>query len=132
MLHNFPRGYTRKELITELDQGGFAGLYDFVYIPRCRRKFHGFVNLTAEEQLPRFVEKFDGYLPHPSSKMAWRVTQSYTQGLAANIERFQSGSAAADGVPECFRPALFVGGKQAPFPEPTCEAPPVQLRTRVQ
>jgi hypothetical protein len=130
MLRNLPCRYTRDDLVSDLNLKGFAGLYDFVYMPMdFKRKLcmgYGFVNLTAGEQVQHFIEKFDGHRSHPSSTKVCEVSLSRTQGLATNIERFRNSSVMGDEVPEYFKPAIFLGERQVPFPEPSKEVSPVR------
>jgi hypothetical protein len=124
MLCNLPSSYTRKDVVSTLNQKGFAGLYDFVYMPRHRRKGrkgYCFVNLVAGEEVQHFIEAFDGYWCDPSSEKACEVTLSHTQGLAALIERFRSISEVGDDVPERYRPAIFAGAREV-FLEPAGRA----------
>ncbi|CAK0833326.1 unnamed protein product [Prorocentrum cordatum] len=110
----------------------------FVYIPTdFKTKLcmgYGFVNLTDGKNVQHFIEVFDGYSEwcHSSSSKVCKAIQSQTQGLAANIERYRNSPVMSDEVPESFKPALFVGGKQVPFPEPTKELPRIQHRFQRQ
>eukprot|EP00971_Amphidinium_carterae_P024842 490292-Amphidinium_carterae.1 len=51
MLRNIPEGYTRKMLMELLDKEGFAGRYDFLYLPFDFSTFnclnHAFVNFVT-------------------------------------------------------------------------------------
>jgi hypothetical protein len=131
MLRNLPRGYTRKDLVRTLNKHGFAGLYDFVYMPfdfkikQCMG--YAFVNMTASEHVQHVIERFDGQRlwPRSASLKLCAAGLSHTQGLEANIERFRNSPVMGDEVPESFKPAIFVGDKQVPFPKPTRELPPV-------
>lgn len=134
MLRNLPCGFTRKSLTWILNKKGFEGLYDFVYIPmdfKSRLSLgYGFVNLTDEKNVQHFIEVFDGYSEwsrYQSSKVC-RATLSKTQGLVANIERYRNSPVMSDEVPELFKPAVFVGKQQVPFPEPTKELSQIQHR----
>ncbi|CAK0806280.1 unnamed protein product [Prorocentrum cordatum] len=126
MLRNLPCGLTRKALIWTLNNKGFAGLYDFVYVPiDCESGLcmgFAFVNLTSAEHVQYLKEAFDGHSRWSTRLRACpkvcSVTLSKTQGLAANIERYRNSPVLGDQVPESFKPALFVGGRQVSFPEP--------------
>jgi hypothetical protein len=138
MLRNLPCGFTRKSLIWIMNNKGFAGRYDFLYIPMDFNSRlclgYGFVNLTDEKHVQHFIEVFDGFSQwsrYASSKVC-RATLSQTQGLAANIQRYRNSPVMSDEVPEIFKPALFVGRKQVPFPEPTRELPRIQQRIHRQ
>jgi hypothetical protein len=132
MLRNLPCRLTRKGLTRILDDSGFEGLYDFVYVPfDFDRKLcmgFAFVNLTSSELVQRFIEVFDGvncWFPIESHKVC-RASLSHTLGLAAKIERIWNSPIIWDWVPERFRPALFVGGRQVVFSEPNLKLRPHQ------
>lgn len=135
MLRNLPCGFTRKELIRIMDSKGLRGVYDFVYVPMdfsskmCLG--YAFVNLNDGEQVQSFINKFNGrrHWPRRWSLKVCHATLSRTQGLEANIDRFRNSPLMSSEVPECFKPAFFVGSQQAPFPDPTRELPPVYLRS---
>mmetsp|Transcript_71285 Transcript_71285/g.189112 ORF Transcript_71285/g.189112 Transcript_71285/m.189112 type:complete len:135 (+) Transcript_71285:3-407(+) len=132
MLRNLPCDFTRSDLLDILDREGFAGLYDFVYVPidfkRGLCKGYSFVNMVAVEHLQRLVEVFDGYNRWSrSSTKVCQASMSHTQGLTANIERYQNSPVMCDAVPDIFKPALFVGKRQVPFPAPTRTLPQVAL-----
>jgi hypothetical protein len=138
MLRNLPCGFTRKALIGLLNKEGFAGAYDFVYIPIDFKsklcKGYAFVNLADEEHVQRLIEVFDGFTRwiHCSSSKICKASLSHTQGLAANIERYRNSPVMSDDVPDIFKPALFVGKLEVPFPEPTRELPPIHPKNRRQ
>jgi hypothetical protein len=134
MLRNLPCRFTRKDLIRALDQKGFGGAYNFVYLPidfaSGMSMGYAFVNLNDGEQTQHFIQRFDGqrHWPRKISIKICQATLSHTQGLEANVTRFQNSPVMSDEVPERFKPALFVGAQQVPFPKPTRELPPVHPR----
>ncbi|CAK0806402.1 unnamed protein product [Prorocentrum cordatum] len=126
MLRNLPCDFTRSDLLDILDREGFAGAdgYDFVYVPidfkRKLCKGYSFVNMVAAEHLQRLVKVFNGYNGWSgSSTKVCQASMSHTQGLTANIERYRNSPVLCDAVPDIFKPALFMGKRQVPFPEPT-------------
>jgi len=138
MLRNLPSSFTRNALLYMLDNEGFAGTYDFLYVPfdfhRKLCKGFALVNLISAEHLQRFVEVFEGYskLSSCSSSKVCQTSQSHTQGLRANIERFQNSPVMSDAVPDMFKPALYVGKREVPFPGPTRALPQVSQKSRSQ
>jgi len=130
MLRNLPCSFTRNALLQMLDNEGFAGTYDFLYVPfdfhRKLCKGYAFVNLISAEHLQRFVEVFEGY-SHRSSCKVCQTSPSQTQGLRANIERYQNSPVMSDAVPDMFKPALYVGKREVPFPGPTRALPQVRV-----
>lgn len=128
MLRNLPCCFLREDLIGEMDAKGFAGLYNFVYVPT---DFHtqmgmgyAFVNMALAKFVQPFMLSFDGFKgwPRPSSKVC-AVDLSRTQGLDANIWRHRNSPVMRDEVPERFRPVLFQGTERVPFLEFTREVP---------
>jgi hypothetical protein len=138
MLRNLPCGFTRSALLEMLDNEGFTGLYDFVYVPidfnRGLCKGYCFVNLTAAEHLQHLVEVFDGYSQWSdcSSMKICQATLSHTQGLRANIERYRNSPVMGDAVPDVFKPALFAGKQEIAFPQPTKTLPRVSQKISLQ
>lgn len=129
ILHHLPDRYTRTDLIQTLNDEGFAGLYDFVYVPMDFKtkacKGYSFVNLIDGEQAQHFIDRFHGrYWSSSKSSRACKATPSRLQGLAANITRYQNSPLMSREVPDLFKPALFIGKQQVPFPEPTNMLPP--------
>lgn len=138
MLRNLPCAFTGKTLFWLLNKEGFAGLYDFVYVPidfnskLC--KGYAFVNMISGEHVPRLITVFDGFTrwAHVSSSKVCTATLSHTQGLAANIERYRNSPVMRDDVPDSFKPALFLGRRKVPFPEPTKQLPQIHPKTKLQ
>lgn len=130
ILRNLPCPFLREDLIKEMDAKGFAGLYNFVYLPVDFQTEMGmgyaFVNLLTTEEVRRFMLAFNGFRdwPRASAKICV-VDLSRTQGLEANIGRYQNSPVMGDEVPERFQPVLFDGMRRIPFPEPTRELPKV-------
>ncbi|CAK0851031.1 unnamed protein product [Prorocentrum cordatum] len=89
---------------------------------------YAFVNLTGEEHVQHLIAKFDNQRlwPRSASLKLCCAGLSHTQGLQANVERFRNSPVMGDEVPESFKPALFAGVRQVPFPKPTRQLPPVQ------
>jgi RNA recognition motif-containing protein len=126
MLRNLPCPFLREDLIKAMDAKGFAGLYNFVYLPTDfqtqKSKGYAFVNFVSEEEVQRFMVAFDGFRdwPLPSSKIC-SVDLARTQGLDAYVRMYRNSAVMGDEVPERFRPVLFDGTERVPFPEPTRE-----------
>jgi len=76
----------------------------------------------------RFWRTFEGFSNWmlPSKKSCFVSWCSPHQGLEAHIERFRNSSVMGDDVPEYFKPAVFLGEQQVPFPEPSKEVSPVR------
>lgn len=131
MLCNLPLNYTREMLIQDLDQEGFAGTYDFIYLPfdfktqTCLG--YAFVNLVGPEEVQVLWEVFDGWASWAVShrkvcRVAWSVPH---QGRDVMVARFRNSPVMHAKVADEFKPVLFEDGRRKPFPPPTrsCRAP---------
>jgi len=134
MLGQLPGSFTRVRLEALLDQIGFAGLYDFVYVPmnlRTLKPFHyAFVNLVNGDVAVACKDALDGYaLESEAGGMiaAWASSQ---QGLEANIVRYRDSPLMHESVPDESKPALFYRGARVDFPPPAkaLQAPPRKRR----
>merc|ERR1719291_971996 len=102
---------------------GFRGKYDFIYMPMDFKTKactgYAFANFVTPEDCLRFTEVFEGFsfrALEPRSKKVCAVSLSKTQGLTANIERYQNSPIMGDEVPDSFKPMLFADKKRIPFP----------------
>jgi len=125
MLRNLPNDYNRTMLLQLLDHKGFAGRYDFAYVPtdfaRQAGLGYAFVNLlsAADAQLIRQrLEGFRGW-EVPSSKTCTVGWSDACQGLEANIERYRNSPIMHESMPDESKPAVFKDGVRAEFPQPT-------------
>ena len=121
MLGRLPGSFTRARLEALLDQEGFAGLYDFTYVPmdfRTRKlNCFAFVNLVDGDAAVACKDAFDGYaLQAGELTTAWA---SSLQGLQANVLRYRDSPVMHESVPDHFKPALFYRGAHVDFPAPT-------------
>lgn len=137
MLRNLPNSYTRQLLMKLLDDEGFAGKYDFVYLPidfKTRLSLaYAFINLVNAEEAKRFWKHFNGFTNWavPSHKVA-TVNWSEFQGLSRHIERYRSSPVMHEGVPDEYKPVLLSGGHRIIFPEPAekVRAPRCRVRSK--
>jgi hypothetical protein len=126
MMRSLRCGVTRDELINVMNEKGFEGAYNFIYLPidfdTGLSRGYAFVNITSEELAHRFIDAFNGFAQLSITGSTVRpciVTWAMTQGLDANIAWYRDSSIMDDQIPDSFKPVLFVGKKRAPFPEPT-------------
>mmetsp|Transcript_61649 Transcript_61649/g.177449 ORF Transcript_61649/g.177449 Transcript_61649/m.177449 type:complete len:495 (+) Transcript_61649:99-1583(+) len=126
IMRNLPNGYTRPMLLRLLDQTGFAGRYDFVYLPIDFKTEVGlgfaFVDFVTSGDAELARQRLSGFREWaiPSAKVlevGWSSAEQ--QGLAANVERYRNSSVMHESVPEEFRPLKLVEGRPANFPPPT-------------
>lgn len=125
MLRHMPNNYTPDMLLAMLDKEGFAGQYDFVYLPMDFRRKAGlgyaFVNLSDPAAVPRFWKTFEGYTRWdlPTRKVCELSWSAPLQGLDSHVRRFRNLPVMHPSVPEHFKPMLFQNGCRIPFPPPT-------------
>lgn len=125
MFRNVPNDYSRDMFVAMLEEEGFAGEFDFVYLPidfSSRSGFgYAFINLVSPEAAGRFREHFDGFSKWalPSHKVAEVTWSNPSQGLATHIERYRNSPVMHEAVRDEFRPIMMKDGVRVPFPEPT-------------
>jgi len=125
MLRNMPNNYSRTMLVELLDAEGFAGQFDFLYLPmdfQSRASLgYAFINFTTSDAAEAFWRVFDGYSNWaiPSRKMSGVSWSGPHQGLEAHIERYRNSPVMAESTPDEYKPILFDQGVRIPFPAPT-------------
>merc|ERR1719191_1162133 len=125
MLRNLPSEYDRSELLRLLNREGFAGLYDFVYLPMDFRSNvcfgYGFVNFVSPVAAECFRQHFDGFCRWSvqSGKVAEVSWSDPLQGLEAHVERYRDSPLMHESVPDEYKPVLLVGGQRIDFDPPT-------------
>jgi len=93
MLRNIPNRYTQPTLLEEIDKLGFAGEYDFFYLPMDTHNRtnvgYAFINFVSQDQMESFARVFSGsnFKDHSSQKVA-RVSPAHVQGFYANVQQF--------------------------------------------
>eukprot|EP00931_Biecheleriopsis_adriatica_P018969 TRINITY_DN13078_c0_g1_i5.p1 TRINITY_DN13078_c0_g1~~TRINITY_DN13078_c0_g1_i5.p1 ORF type:complete len:482 (+),score=94.74 TRINITY_DN13078_c0_g1_i5:88-1533(+) len=135
MLRNLPLNYNRAMVLAMLDEEGFSGRYDFLYLPMdfetgaCLG--YAFVNLVEPLAASELFEKFSGYSKWsvPSSKVC-EVCSSPQQGLQTNIDRYRNSTVMHASVPDEYKPVVFTGGVQVAFPGPSRLIKQPRLRPR--
>lgn len=127
ILRNLPREFKRSNLIEILEDEGFEGSYDLVYVPM---DFNGdcslgyaFVNFISEGDASRCWVTFDGFSEWgvPCEQACEVLWSNPHQGLDALIERYRNSPVMHGSMPEEWKPAYFVDGTQVLFPAPTKE-----------
>lgn len=97
MIRNIPNRYTQRELIAELEDLGFVGAFDFLYIPLDKGTMsnvgYAFVNFTTSDWAQRCMAAFQNYRfkrhRKISSKIA-AVSVAHIQGLEANLAHYEN------------------------------------------
>jgi len=96
MIRNMPGRYSQKDLMMDLQDLGFAGTYDFLYIPIDKRTAanvgYSFVNFTDHRWAERCSTLFQGYRfsqQKRSSNKLGSVSVAFLQGLEANLRHYE-------------------------------------------
>lgn len=126
MLRNLPSSFHQDQLLKLLQCAGFAERFDFVYLPvdftsgACLG--YGFVNLTSSSDAQLAMARLQGWSSwqdsscHKVMQLCWSDPH---QGLEMLIDRYRNSRIMHKTVPSAYKPLIFNGGKQAPFPGPT-------------
>jgi len=122
IMRNLSLNLSQDQLITFLDQQGFQGRYDFVYLPTdfgTRLSFgYAFINALSCEDACCLIQKLDGFMGFDGKvcSVAWGME---LQGLEPHVERYRNSPLMHDSVPEVLKPAIFASGERVSFPPPT-------------
>mmetsp|Transcript_149163 Transcript_149163/g.278054 ORF Transcript_149163/g.278054 Transcript_149163/m.278054 type:complete len:361 (+) Transcript_149163:51-1133(+) len=134
MLRNVPNNYTRDMLLELVDSMGFACRYDFAYLPIDFKSHSGlgyaFINFASSADAQRLFEIFEGFSSWGvyTEKVCTVAWGSPSQGLAANVERYQNSPVMHHSIPDEWKPALFARGMRVAFPPPTKPMKPPKVR----
>lgn len=95
MIRNIPTRFTSLSFVRLLDEYGFAGTFNFFYLPMDFRSGknmgYAFINFLEPETGLRFVDKFHARrLPVTTSKKVMEISASRRQGLLDNISLFRT------------------------------------------
>lgn len=124
ILRNIPLDYSRAMLLEMFDSNGFAGRYDFVYLPRDFERSCGigyaFVNTVTHADALCMQKYFQGFRNWalPTQKIC-DVTWSKQQRLKTQIQRYRNSPLMHHLVPDEYKPVLFSAGVRVDFPAPT-------------
>jgi len=134
-IRNIPPHFTRDRLLQHLDARGFAGWYDFLYLPidfaRCQTFGYAFANLTTAEGARRMLAELEGLSWGEPGEGQAVVGWSLTQGLELHIERYRNSPVMHGEVPDECKPIVLEDGVRVDFPPPTKKVQRIRrLRTR--
>lgn len=97
MIRNIPNRYTQKELISELEDLGFASTFDFLYIPLDKGTMsnvgYAFVNFISEDWAQKCIQAFQNYRFRRHRKTSGKiaaVSVAHLQGLDANLAHYEN------------------------------------------
>lgn len=125
MLRNIPNRYTQGMLMSLLDDQGFHGQYDFVYLPMDFRNGinlgYAFVNLLNHPHAMIFMQCFQGFSGwfFDSAKVCEISWAHPHQGLAEHVDRYRNSPVMHHSMPDEYRPMVFKDGVRVSFPAPT-------------
>eukprot|EP00928_Gymnodinium_smaydae_P089384 TRINITY_DN73358_c0_g1_i1.p1 TRINITY_DN73358_c0_g1~~TRINITY_DN73358_c0_g1_i1.p1 ORF type:complete len:398 (-),score=48.41 TRINITY_DN73358_c0_g1_i1:327-1460(-) len=125
MLRNLPNNYTREMVMSLLDERGFAGLYDFFYLPidfNSRAALgYAFVNVVSPANVMPLWQAFDGFDDWivPSKKVCKVSWSDPHQGLQGQIDRYRNSPVMHETVPDEYKPVLLQDGVRISFPDPS-------------
>jgi hypothetical protein len=97
MIRNIPSRYSQHDLMMDLAALGFAGTFDFLYIPMDKSTSsnvgYAFVNFIDPYWASKCMQSFENYRftrysRHGSKKVA-TVSVAHLQGLAKNLEHYE-------------------------------------------
>mmetsp|Transcript_58265 Transcript_58265/g.138809 ORF Transcript_58265/g.138809 Transcript_58265/m.138809 type:complete len:378 (-) Transcript_58265:69-1202(-) len=95
MVRNLPPWVTQEELLRALDEGGFAGAYDFCYLPWNFHSHtsHGyaFVNFINDDVVAAFIREWNDsqHFCSEAHSTPMNVTPALTQGLPDLLALYQ-------------------------------------------
>jgi len=125
MLRNLPNNYTREMLLNLLEEEGYQGKYNFLYLPidfQSRACLgYAFINLVEPSIVQEFWSQFSGYTKWvlPSKKVCDVSWSGPHQGLEAHLERYRNSPVMHPSVPDEYKPIVLQDGIRVPFPEPS-------------
>jgi hypothetical protein len=112
MIRNIPNRAKSTRLLEKMDEAGFAGAYDYVYIPLDPQswvnKGYAFVNFTEPAAARAFASIVEGIPMESSTRSAKKMTASPAklQGMHANLQAISNGYSAE----EASWPFVRIGG----------------------
>lgn len=113
MIRNIHNHYSAEELLREFSLRGFAGSFDFFYLPIDFRTYkckgYAFLNFTSSQELLRFYEDFHDkpMLFHNKREKTVKLFPSATQGLHATVCWYLTGRRFCKISNPWFQPLLF-------------------------
>jgi len=124
MLRGVPRNSSREQLIQLLDDRGYSGLFNFVYLPvdfeSSESVGYAFINLTEPKIAEAFKESFEGLTCYPfSASQPCTTIWSRVQGFNANIKQYRNSPVMHELVLDEYKPIILWNGLRRAFPAPT-------------
>mmetsp|Transcript_137140 Transcript_137140/g.382505 ORF Transcript_137140/g.382505 Transcript_137140/m.382505 type:complete len:325 (-) Transcript_137140:362-1336(-) len=125
MIRNIPNRLNQQDLIAELEDLGFAGTFDFLYLPLDqgrKHRHHGtrkamsnvgyaFVNFVNHSWAERCMDVFRDHTFQGSAKRS-SVSVAHVQGLEANLAHYRTAAVNNAKMRQC-RPVVMANISQA-------------------
>jgi len=93
MVQNIPREFTTARWIQEIDNAGFHGQYDFLYLPVRNHANRGFafVNFVSADVAEKFYWRFHGHRrPNTNAQTPFAVMPADVQGFQQNMAHYMN------------------------------------------
>jgi hypothetical protein len=125
MMRNLPNNLDRRQLLQLMNQRGFQGRYNLVYLPMDFKSRAGlgyaFIDFQTNEDAESFFGQFQGFdqwtfASDKVCKVSWSIA---LQGIDEHLSRYRNSPVMHESIPDEFKPVLFKDGERVPFPEPT-------------
>lgn len=115
VLQSLDSNILRSEVQAMLDDEGFAGAYDFLYVPmdfNTRGNLgHAIINFSTKDAAAAFQKAFEGRVE----------VNTPINGLDNLMRRYRNSPVMHPAVPDEYRPVVFRAGRRTDFLAPTCE-----------
>jgi hypothetical protein len=115
----------RSDLCLLLNNNGFRGQYDFLYVPANFKTMlsfgYAFVNFVSGQVADAARQHFDGFqwnVRNESSILETNWSNPH-QGYALHVERYRDCPVMHSSVADEYKPIVLRGGVRVPFPAPT-------------
>lgn len=113
MIRNIPNRYSQRELIMELEDLGFAGAFDFLYVPLDKGTMlnvgYAFVNFVNTSWAEQCIKVFRNYRFRRHRKLSSKIASvsvAHIQGLEANLAHYEKAAVSASKLKQQ-RPVLM-------------------------
>jgi RNA recognition motif-containing protein len=113
MIRNIPNRYSQRELIMELEDLGFAGAFDFLYVPLDKGTMlnvgYAFVNFVEPSWAEQCIRVFRNYRFKRHRKLSSKIASvsvAHIQGLEANLAHYEKAAVSASKLKQQ-RPVLM-------------------------
>lgn len=123
MLRGLPKNLSQQTLTGLLDEMGFQGKYDFVYMAMDFKKSanlgYAFVNLCTPLEARSVKDQLQGLAWPGANGKVCNARWATQQGLQSLVELFRNSAVMHKTVPDWAKPVIYQGGVAVSFPLPT-------------